>query len=109
MLPGQTETGILNQVGEAVSNNSDTQPPGPDFSDHPDLPNSDRDFELSPEERKIERDARITEVFNKVLPKVKDLKIGYDPRQPWLSNPHLDATVKATIEVLYDLQVSNRE
>lgn len=121
MLPGQLEeeNGVLNPtgevvsansdttLGEVVSANSDTTPPGPDFSDH--IEDRNWPIELTPEERKIERDNRILEVFSKVLPKVKALKIGDDPRHPWLSNPNLEATVKATIEVLYDLQVSNNE
>ncbi len=62
--------------------------------------------EQTPDERKAERDNRIATVVARVLPGVKALKIGYDPKQPWLSNPHLEATVKATIEVLYDLDVT---
>lgn len=91
--------------------NSDTTPPGPlddDFEDGDDYEDGNP-LPQTPQERKAERDARIAQVVARVMPSVKARKIGFDPKQPWLSNPHIEATVKATIEILYDLDVANQE
>lgn len=59
----------------------------------------------STEQRAAERLERINSLLARVLPAVKARNIGLDPRHPWLSNPHVEETVKATIEILYDLEV----
>ncbi len=65
--------------------------------------------EQTPEERQAEKESRIAALVARVLPHIKTQKIGFDPKTPWLSNPHVEETVRATIEVLYDLEFGAQE
>ncbi len=96
---GTTDFGVLNTLGQDVAGVSeeahDTMPPAAPTMAELQLEN----------ERIAERQERIEQAVAQVLPKVKARNIGHDPRHPWLSNPHMEATVRATIEELYDLRV----
>lgn len=87
---------MLNELGQQVAGQAeehhDTTPP-----------QADAEFEA---DRAADRAERIERMVQQVLPKVKARNVGHDPRQPWLSNPHMEATVRATIEELYDLHAS---
>lgn len=57
------------------------------------------------ESRTADRAQRIESMFQKVMPKIRERKVGIDPKQPWLSSPLVEKTVRATLEELYDLNV----
>jgi hypothetical protein len=94
---------VLSESVPSVLSESDTIPPAEPLSEET---GSEMTWDIrTPEQRAADRNNRINAIYNKVLPKIREQKLGVDSRQPWLSSPIVEQVVKATLEALYDLNI----